>query len=67
VRELGKHGRPKKGEEKGDNNITFSERGTSAAYTLARLDRDGYVELAARVRSGRLSANAPAICCAVCC
>jgi hypothetical protein len=30
-------------------------------YILGRLDRDGHVELAAQVRSGRLSANAAAI------
>jgi hypothetical protein len=36
VRELGKQGRPKKGEEKGDNDVTFSDRGNSTAYTLAK-------------------------------
>jgi hypothetical protein len=35
---LGKHGRPAKGEEKGDN-VTF-KRGNQAAYFLARLKRD---------------------------
>jgi hypothetical protein len=47
-----------KPENKGDN-ITI-ERGTRAAYTLARLDRDA-PELAAKVRAGDLSANAAAI------
>lgn len=47
-------------------NITFvsnrlKERGTSRAYILARLDRDGHAELAAKVRAGELSANAAAI------
>jgi hypothetical protein len=31
------------------------------AYILARLDRDGYTELAAKVRAGTMSANAAAI------
>ena len=57
---LGKQGRPKKDKEKGDN-ITFKERGTSRAYILARLDRDGFTELAAKVRDGETSANAAAI------
>ena len=54
---LGKRGRPKKGEEKGDN-VTLKGRGNSSAYILARLDRDGHAELAAKVRAGKLSANA---------
>jgi len=49
VRELGKQGRPKKGEEKGCN-TTFSERST-VRYTLARLTRDR-PDLAERVRAG---------------
>jgi hypothetical protein len=57
---LGKQGRPKKGEEKGA--IGTLKRGTnSRAYILARLDRDGQAELAAKVRAGTLSANAAAI------
>jgi hypothetical protein len=56
--ELGKRGRPKKGEEKGCN--ATLKRGT-AAHWLARLDRDGHTELAAKVRAGKLSANAAAI------
>ena len=59
AQELGKRGRPKKGEEKGDN-VTLKERGNSRAYILARLDRDGLTDLAARVRAGELSANAAA-------
>lgn len=61
AKELGKQGRPKKGEEKG-NNITFSEveRGTNKSYTLARLRRDN-PELFDRVEAGELSANAAAI------
>jgi hypothetical protein len=59
--ELGKRGRPKKGgEEKGDN-VTLKSRGHSRAYILARLDRDGHADLAAKVRAGKLSANAAAI------
>jgi hypothetical protein len=54
---LGKRGRPKKGEEKGCN--TTLKRGT-AHHWLARLDRDGLDELASKVRSKELSANAAA-------
>jgi hypothetical protein len=46
---LGKHGRPKKGEGKACN--TSFKYGT-AAHWLARLDRDGFDELAAKVRAG---------------
>ena len=56
---LGQHGRPKKGEGKG-NNITLTQRGTAESYTLARLRRDE-PELAKRVEAGELSANAAAI------
>jgi hypothetical protein len=55
--QLGKWGRPKKGEEKG-RIATLSSRGR--AYILARLDRDR-PDLAARVRAHELSANAAAI------
>lgn len=41
-------GRPRKGAEKGDN-ITFSMRGTHAAYLQARLKRDA-PEIAERLR-----------------
>jgi len=53
---LGKHGgdrRSEKAKEQGDN-VTL-DRGNSASYTLARLDRDR-PELAERVRAGELSA-----------
>jgi hypothetical protein len=52
-------GRPKKGEENvGVANI--SEGGTTAAYLVARLERD-HEELAALVRAGELTAHAAAI------
>jgi hypothetical protein len=38
------------GKRQGDN-VTLPNRGTSSAYILARLDRDGHAELAARVRA----------------
>ena len=61
VVKLGKQGRPKKGEEKGGNaTFSLSQRNTKA-HILARLDRDGYGELAAKVRAGELSANAAAV------
>jgi hypothetical protein len=56
---LGKRGRPKKGEEKGADG-TLKRGRNSSAYILARLDRDGHAELAAKVRAGKLSANAAA-------
>lgn len=56
--EGGKPG-PGRGKKTGDN-ITRFERGTSRAYILARLDRDGLTDLAAKVRAGELSANAAA-------
>lgn len=56
---LKRRGRPKKGEEKvGNTNI--SKGGSTAAYILARLDRDGHAELAAKVRAKTMSANAAA-------
>lgn len=57
---LGKRGRPKTGEEKGDN-VTLKSRGNARAYTLARLVRDGETDLAAKVRAGEISANAAAL------
>lgn len=50
------HGRPRKEDQKGDN-VTLKDRGNSAAYTMARLNRDN-PELAEKVRSGEMSANA---------
>lgn len=64
---LGKHGRqgaPR--DEKGhfvadrSKGSNYNLRGTTAEYTLARLDRDR-PDIAARVRAGELSANAGAI------
>jgi hypothetical protein len=55
---LGKWGRPKKGEEKPCN--TSFKYGTRDHWLL-RLERDGHVDLAAKVRAGELSANAAAI------
>jgi hypothetical protein len=63
VRELGKHGGDRKSENaknQGSNNRTLIHRGTTANYTLARLDRSR-PDLAKRVRAGELSANAAAI------
>ncbi|MBV8737677.1 MAG: hypothetical protein JO007_10535, partial [Alphaproteobacteria bacterium] len=53
-------GRFLSGSPKGDN-IIFGQRGTSSGYTLARLDRDGHTDLAAKVRSREISAHAAAI------
>jgi len=50
---------PGRGHKTGSNTTRLIGRGR--AYTLARLDRDGLDELAERVRSGELSANAAAI------
>lgn len=47
---LGKVGRPEKGKEKGDD-ITFTRGSTGVTYILARLDRDGQSDPAARVRA----------------
>jgi hypothetical protein len=58
-------GRPKKGEsrEPGNqvDNVNLNKGGNARAYILARLDRDGHAELAAKVRAGTMSANAAAI------
>jgi hypothetical protein len=57
--ELGKRGRPKKGEEKGAGGTL--KRGTnSRSYILARLARDGYTDLAGQVRNNEISAKAAA-------
>jgi hypothetical protein len=55
---LGQHGGKRTKGERGCN--TTLKRGT-AAHWLARLDRDGFAELAAKVRAGELSANAAAV------
>jgi hypothetical protein len=46
-----KAGRPKEGEENGDN-ITIFKRGTQADYIPARLERDGHTELLAKIERG---------------
>jgi hypothetical protein len=59
---LGRHGGDRKGhaaKAKAGDDIT-TNRGTSAAYTVARLRRDA-PELAARVDRGELTANRAAI------
>jgi hypothetical protein len=57
---LGKRGRPRKGEEKPANGrIKYGSN--SRAHILARLDRDGFDELAAKVRSEQVTAHAAAI------
>lgn len=43
------------------SNTTLKQPGRGRAYILARLDRDGYAELAAKVRASEMSANAAAI------
>lgn len=56
---LGKHGRPKKGEEKGSV-TTFSDVGRGTAYLIARLKRD-HPDIAARFAAGEFkSARAAA-------
>ncbi len=67
-RALGEHGGDRKSEavktvdynQADDCKVDLTKFGNSAAYTLARLDRDA-PELAERVRKGELSANAAAI------
>jgi hypothetical protein len=54
---LGKRGRPRKGEERKGTEIPL--RGGNPTYIIARLDRDR-PELAARVRTGDLTAYAAA-------
>ena len=68
-RKLGKQGgdrrslkvRGNKVADQVDNINLISKGGTSRAYILDRLDRDGHAELAAKVRAGELSANKAAI------
>jgi hypothetical protein len=63
AQKLGKHGGDRKSEAVKDqgSNTTLKLPGRGAAYILARLDRDGHAELAAKVRTGKISANAAAI------
>jgi len=58
-RKLASHG-TNRFTDRGNNITSTKQRGTSSAYTLARLDRDA-PELAADVRDGKLSAHAAAI------
>lgn len=57
VSAAGHVGRPEAGK---GNNVTFSDRGNAATYTLRRLKRDR-PELAEKVVRGELTANAAAI------
>jgi hypothetical protein len=63
VREIGiACGKPEPGRgKKTADNVSRFKHGNSLDYILARLDRDGFAELAAKVRAGQLSANAAAI------
>jgi hypothetical protein len=59
---LGKHGGDRKSEKLKDQvGIARLKSNGSIERTLARLDRDGFTALAAKVRAGELSANAAAI------
>lgn len=63
AQKLGKRGgdrRSEKARADQPSNRNLIKGGTNRAYILARLDRDGHVELAAKVRAGNLSANAAA-------
>lgn len=59
---LKSHGGDRRSEKVRDqgSNITLKDRGTTSAYTLARLDRDR-PDLALQVREGSKSANSAAI------
>lgn len=63
VKKLAGHGGDRKSEKvKGQVRNTKLKPGTDTRdYILARLDRDGHDKLAAKVRSGEMSANAAAI------
>ena len=58
---LGKHGVNQHTEGVGNTKSTVSAGGSTRAYILARLDRDGHADLAAKVRTKEISANAAAI------
>ena len=63
-RVLGGHGGDRRSEEaKADQGdiVTLKERGNSAEYIKARLIRDGFHDIAARVDAGEISARAGAI------
>lgn len=57
---LGKHGGDRKAEQGGNATLLPNQKNT-VKHVLARLERDELHDLAARVRSGDLSANAAAI------
>jgi hypothetical protein len=50
---------PGRGHKTDSDTIRFIGRGRT--YILARLDRDGFTQLSAKIRAGKLSANAAAI------
>lgn len=52
---------PGRGKKTGVINARLSSRPDARAYILARLDRDGFIDLAAKVRSNKLSAHAAAV------
>lgn len=58
ARVLAKRGRPKKEEEKA---CTTRFKFGTKEHWIARLKRDGFADLAARVEGGKLSANAAAL------
>ena len=57
IAQLGTHGGPRKKGEQGDD-VTLKHRGNSQAYLIARLRRDGRLDLLAGVLEGKISAYA---------
>lgn len=57
---LGKRGRPRNEDKGGITTLKPNQKNT-AGHVLARLDRDGFADLASAVRSRDMSANAAAI------
>jgi hypothetical protein len=57
---LGKHG-GNRGNQHTLKGSPTTSMGRGRAYILARLDRDGHTELAAKVRAGEMSAYAAAL------
>jgi len=57
IAQLGTHGGPRKKGEQGDD-VTLRHRGNSQAYLIARLRRDGRLDLLAGVLEGKISAYA---------
>lgn len=60
AQKLGKRKGPGRGKKRVGNTKSLSDGGMTRTYILARLDRDGHAELATKVRSGEMSANAAA-------